>query len=275
MDPFISIKSNEITIKTISKFCIINLIILFVLYTIIKINIAFQNGYNKEIDKLDCNCDCWDGKFKGEYLYATKQYKSIYFNMTWNTSFVVLWCIFHINLLINYLNYAFELFFISSLNYFVFVESWLLFYGIYYNWWCTFNYINDGFWSMIFTQIFFNITELISSYYIYKKINKKHKTFKTNEILFPLSIALMHILISLFSQGINNISQLKGMFQRDLAFLLTDFIILIHTFLDYLKLLENNESKHIIIKHFVKISKICFIILCCYFVLDIVEIKSW
>lgn len=270
MESFINIKSNEITIKTISKFCIINLIVLFVLYTILNLNIAFQNVYNKEVDELKCNCDCWDGKFKGEYLYSTKQYKSIYFNMTWNTSFIVLWSIFHINLLINYLNYAFELFFNKSLNYVIFVESWLLFYGIYYNWWCTFNYINDGFWSMIFTQMFFNVTELINSYYIYKKINIKHSTFKTNDILLTLSIALIHIFIPLFSQGITNITELKGMFQRDFLFLLTDFIILIHTYLDYLEILKKNSYKHAI-----KITKNCFILLCCYFILDIIEIKSW
>lgn len=255
----------------IIRFFVVNFIVLFVLYTIITINIAFQTVYNKEINKSECTCDCWDGKFKGEYLYSTRQYKAVYFNMTWNTTFVLLWSIFHINLLINYLKYAFDLFFAKSLNYIMFAQSWLLFYGIYYNWWCTFNYINDDFWSMIFTQMFFNFTELINAYYIYIKINKKQKTLlNIDQILLTLSTALIHILIPLLSQGIFNISQLKGRYQRDLIFLLTDFLILIYTVKDYLELNDINYNHHII-----KTIKFSSILLCSYFILDIIEINSW
>lgn len=269
---------NKIT-KKIIKFVFINISILVILYSIIKINILFQNVYDKKIDKFNCNCDCWDGKFKGKYLYDTKQYKSVYFNMNQNTFFILFWFMFHIILLINYLNYSFELFLSNSLNILFFIESWFLFYGIYYNWWSTFNYINDEFWSMIITQMFYNITELINGYYIYIKINKKKKITEKYYILLPFSTTLIHIFIPLFSQGINNITNFKGMFQRDLTFLLADLIIFIHISFDYLILLNTIDKKYskkyIIKKDFIKFIKIFSILLGFYFILDFIEIKSW
>jgi hypothetical protein len=79
----------------------------------------------------------------------------------------------------------------------------------YYAWWGTWNYWNDDFYSQWAHQLFFTVTELISSMLVITQVDRRKQTEPLPLIIIG-TIAFFHISTSTFDQFFRNVLQLNG-----------------------------------------------------------------
>jgi hypothetical protein len=197
-----------------------------VMLSIVGFNTMFLEYTPYDPDRSECSCDCWDRKFKGEYYGATRDYKAVYFNMTAQSVNVFMWTLLYILLVEQFVRKCIHHLLDGSIRKHILLLAIPGFYGNYYNWWCTWNYLNDEFYLMFRTQLFFNVTEFIPSLSLYFLLDANNKPSK---LLTQASIAisLAHLFLSLSDQGWYHIASLTGKIQRDIAFIISDVILLV------------------------------------------------
>jgi hypothetical protein len=112
-----------------------------------------------------CTCSCFDNRFKqgnpslGPFLY----YKSLYFNFDERLSTIIIWTVTCIVIA----STAIRSMYLTILNngwnfsFWAIVITILQFYPFHYTWWSIFNYLNEGSVRMIYTQLFYGITDLL------------------------------------------------------------------------------------------------------------------
>ena len=181
---------------------------------------------NVVVDRKTCKNTCWDTMFKAGYERKYGAYKHIYFNTTTETmeiwimsvlTFIYLYeCVkYLVNLhLKKKLRYAFALLYVISI------------YPNYYTFWMYFNYINDNFYSQFYHQLFFSMTEFVSScvlIYLCKQDRRPHWI----PVLTVVSIAVCHALVSASDQFISNVILQQGtsiQWSRDLGLMSSDVL---------------------------------------------------
>jgi hypothetical protein len=153
-------------------------------------------------NRTTCECDCWDRAFKGIYYHShVIQYKSVYFNMTWNTAYLFLWSLLHFVLLLKYIEWVVALFWTGRVRWLALILTGVSYYQMFYNWWATFNYINDSWYGLLPTQMFFNVTELIPALIIAPYANANYIMNNSTLRTLGLSVALAHMYLALGDQG--------------------------------------------------------------------------
>ena len=91
-------------------------------------------------------------------------------------------------------------------------------------------YLNDAkpdklFNRLLYTQIFFNITDLYPALSLFLLLPRGAR-ISPLLLNISLSIAFVHIILSLWDQGLSHIMSLKGAVARDIMFVVSDFAAL-------------------------------------------------
>ena len=127
--------------------------------------------YNKPVNRDLCSCSCWDTVFKGGYETGVSGYKHFYFNA--NTSVTVIW-IFTVFTLISCYE-AMKHLITHWWNGTARIRMVTLFLSVlyphYYAWWAYVNYYNDDYFDQFWHQMFFTVTELVSTITVLKLVD--------------------------------------------------------------------------------------------------------
>lgn len=100
----------------------------------------------------------------------------------------------------------------------------------FYCWWVTVMYLNDAkpdrsFNRLFYTQIFFNITDLYPALSLFLLLPRGAR-ISPLLLNISLSVAFVHIVLSLWDQGLSHIMSLKGAVVRDIMFVVSDLAAL-------------------------------------------------
>ncbi|XP_037954858.1 uncharacterized protein LOC119684805, partial [Teleopsis dalmanni] len=99
----------------------------------------------------------------------------------------------------------------------------------YYAWWAYINYYNDDYYLQWNHQLFFTITELISSILVMHLANSTN-TVTSKKIFCIVGIAILHITASSFDQFFMNVLRGEGyahQIVRDIGFMVPDILQLV------------------------------------------------
>lgn len=145
----------------------------------------------------------------GTYESGVANYKHVYFNTDGNT--LRMWIITVVWVL--YLYEAFKRLFLLLLSKKLrWTMGILLLSSIHshqYSWWALWNYLNDEFYSMWYHQIFFSVTELISSVLVLNYLDVR-RSIKPIPMLIVWTIAVFHISCAGWDQFVFTVIQGKG-----------------------------------------------------------------
>jgi len=110
-----------------------------------------------------CTCDCWDAQIKAGFDQR-KYYRSLYVNTDRIAALLLLLCIFYIVSGFTLFNRLFALWGKDRLRWSVAMVLLLQVFPNLFNFNATFNYLNDRWYSLFPHQLFFNVTEWISTF---------------------------------------------------------------------------------------------------------------
>ena len=87
-------------------------------------------------------------------------------------------------------------------------------------------YLNDAkphklYNRLLYTQIFFNITDLYPAFSLYLLLPRGAR-ISPLLLNISLSVSFVHIILSLWDQGLSHIMSLKGAVARDIMFVVSD-----------------------------------------------------
>ena len=179
-----------------------------------------------EVDVANCANTCWDTKFKGDYETIPAAYKHVYFNIThqtlkiWFTTVVFMIAFYETCKRLVHLCVK------GKLRFSMFALFASVVYSHYYTWWAFFNSLNDDFYKQWYHQLYFSLTEMISTVCVVYLFNKDNPLYP-KLLLLILDIAIFHILTASQDQFIKNIFLNRGEFfqkMRDMAFMLPDLM---------------------------------------------------
>lgn len=199
----------------------------------------FWEDFSRSVDKHFCSCSCWDTVFKGglianymhmytdiksllctvllwitfcfpgTYETGVAAYKHLYFNATSNTfkiwiltvvSMIALYeCIRHLTLLMlqRQLRFSMLVLFLSSI------------FAHYYSWWAYVNYWNDDYYSQWNHQLFFTLSELVSTVLVVHLAHSENSV-TVYKVLGIIGIALIHVVAGGSDQFIENVVRGEG-----------------------------------------------------------------
>lgn len=145
----------------------------------------------------------------GSYESGIASYKHMYFNATMNS--LKIWITIVVGIVTFYetVKYLIWLAFQQRLR----LSMMLLFstavFSHYYSWWVYINYWNDDFYSQWYHQLFFSITELISTFLVVHLADKKNLI--THRKAFGIiAIAILHIVAGGWDQFVANVVRGEG-----------------------------------------------------------------
>ncbi|CAK9804095.1 hypothetical protein ANTRET_LOCUS6897 [Anthophora retusa] len=186
----------------------------------------FWQEYSRDVDKQYCSCSCWDTVFKGSYESGIASYKHMYFNATSNT--LKIWMTIVIGVIIFYevVKHLTWLAFQNRLRLSMIILFTTAIFSHYYTWWVYMNYWNDEFYSQWYHQLFFSVTELISTFLVVHLADSKNSI--THRKAFGIAaIAILHIVAGGWDQFIANVVRGEGYAHqvvRDLGFMIPDIL---------------------------------------------------
>ncbi|VDI74955.1 Hypothetical predicted protein [Mytilus galloprovincialis] len=192
----------------------------------------------KPVSHDDCTCSCWDTIFKGSYESQMRVgYKHMYFNATKQT--FMMWTITMAAVLGFYevVKHLLRLHVEGNLRYSMLFLLLLDIHPHYYSWWGYLNYFNDDFYSQFVHQLFFTVTELISSVIVVRMCSSNN-SITPHQLIGVLSINIVHILIGGLDQFFKQLLFMDGQtFQRmrNLGFIIPDLFHIIIPILAYKK----------------------------------------
>ncbi|KAF6255588.1 hypothetical protein COO60DRAFT_1627488 [Scenedesmus sp. NREL 46B-D3] len=161
---------------------------------------SVEAGDGKAIDRESCTCDCWDGRFKGRHGVGASHagYKSVYFNLEAATVLLCAWTFVWVNALGVSMQRILLLFTAARLSYRALVPALLSFYPFFYGAWATWNYVNDRFYIMLPSQLFFQLSELVPAYLIYQLLDRSAlKDLQPVGPVLGLAVSCVHISLAL------------------------------------------------------------------------------
>ncbi|KAL0123141.1 hypothetical protein PUN28_007639 [Cardiocondyla obscurior] len=186
----------------------------------------FWQDYSRVVDKRYCSCSCWDTVFKGSYESGIAPYKHMYFNATSNM--LKIWMLVVIGVITFYetMKHLARLAIKQRLRQSMMLLFSSALFSNYYSWWVYINYWNDDFYSQWYHQLFFTITELISTCWVVYLADKKNPI--THRKAFGIAaIALLHIVAGGWDQFFVNVVRGEGHAHqviRDLGFMIPDIL---------------------------------------------------
>jgi len=186
----------------------------------------------------------------GTYESGVGRYKHFYFNSTLTT--FKIWTITVIGIITIYecfkqlvhvllqrkLRWSMAFLFISSI------------FSHYYAWWGMLNYYNDEFYSQWYHQLFFTISEMITTFLVYTHLDRT-KPLSPTPLLIIANIALFHISLASWDQFVYNVVLREGRLHqvlRDLLFMSSDLVYLSVALVELWKysVLNGVSLKHIL-----------------------------
>lgn len=145
----------------------------------------------------------------GPYESGLAGYKHVYFNSDWNTLKMWIITVFGVLFIYEAFKRLFLLFFTKKLRWtmgLLFVSS---IHSHYYAWWGHWNYWNDDFYHMWYHQVFFTVTELLSSCMVLNFLDSR-RPIEPIPMLIVCSIAVFHSLCSGWDQFVYTVVQGQG-----------------------------------------------------------------
>ena len=166
--------------------------------------------------------------FSGPHETGIAHYKHVYFNSTWNT--FKMWALTIIAIIVTYESFrrVIELFLQRKLRGTMGLLFFSSLHSNYYAWWATWGYWNDEFYDQWYHQLFFTVTELITTTTVFRFLDRR-KPVQPLSMFIVANIALFHILSSSTDQFVLNVILLRGRLHqvlRDLGIMFTDLIYL-------------------------------------------------
>ncbi|XP_055840615.1 uncharacterized protein LOC129908261 isoform X1 [Episyrphus balteatus] len=186
----------------------------------------FWDKFNLTVDKQVCSCSCWDTVFKGPYESGIASYKHMYFNATQNSTKMWILTVMAVIGLYECIKQLISLTIQKHVRYSMMLLFALSIFSHYYAWWMCINYYNDDYYRQWNHQMFFTITELISTVMIVHLANI-HNQVTSKKVLCVIGIALLHIVTSSFDQFITNVIRGEGFAHqviRDIGFMVPDLL---------------------------------------------------
>ena len=112
------------------------------------------------VDRATCDCSCWDTRFKAEHGHAG--YKTLYFSFDERLPYLVSWAALCAALAASAIRTIVRG--LASRPLRDWLDPWLPIallqvYPAHYSWWCIFNYLNEGSTRMLYTQLFYSVTD--------------------------------------------------------------------------------------------------------------------
>ncbi|KAJ6642361.1 hypothetical protein Bhyg_07309, partial [Pseudolycoriella hygida] len=169
----------------------------------------FWQNYARYVDQRFCTCSCWDTVFKGTYESGIASYKHMYFNATQNT--LKIWMLIVLGIIAMYECIKLLVFLIiqNKARYSMVLLFSLSIFSHYYGWWAYINYYNDEYYSQWNHQLFFSITELISTIVVIHLANNENQV-TSRKTFCIVGISILHITASGFDQFISNVFKGEG-----------------------------------------------------------------
>lgn len=195
------------------------------------------------VDRDKCSCDCFDTVFRGRYEWPPSTYKHLYFNATSNTLKIWLVVVLGVLALYECLHYICVLVWNHRLRTSMFVLFLSSLYPHYYGWWGLFNYLNEDYYAQWRHQLFFSITEAISTCIVVHLCNQDNRV-KPWKLLVILDVNLMHVIVSGLDQFIDNVIYGQGQqFEatRDLGLMAPDIFHVLVAYFELAALAEKED----------------------------------
>eukprot|EP00698_Gefionella_okellyi_P005357 TRINITY_DN1488_c0_g1_i2.p1 TRINITY_DN1488_c0_g1~~TRINITY_DN1488_c0_g1_i2.p1 ORF type:complete len:243 (+),score=18.98 TRINITY_DN1488_c0_g1_i2:118-846(+) len=165
-------------------------------------------------------------------IELTSGYKSIYFNMEFATFAIFFIAIFYVFMAQKALTRVILLLLQRKLRFSMFIGLAASVYPNFYAFWMFFNYINDRFWLMWYSQLVFSATELTAAICMYVMLDSQAELHR-NLLWTMFIVAVWHISESLIDQGFENLFLGQGrshQISRDLMFLIGDITLVLLSF---------------------------------------------
>lgn len=132
----------------------------------------------------------------------------------------------------------------------------------YYTWWVYMNYWNDEFYSQWYHQLFFSVTELISTFLVVHLADNKNPV--THRKAFGIAaIAILHILAGGWDQFVANVFRGEGHVHQVIVFKESCIIIIITICNLQYNILQSFASIHLYMNEYIYVYNMQYII-CIY-----------
>lgn len=187
-------------------------------------------------DPGSCTCDCWDGKFKGCYGRTISknrpEFRHIYFNMTKTSYQLILLAAAYIVAFSSFVKEAFSLLFTKRqyIRWPMLIATIATMHPNVYGFWAFFNYVNDGWGHLFYTQLFFTVTELVNTIVLFMLSDESAAPSSSQSLMLlfiPLTISTTHVSISVHNYFENLSKGLLANIVRDIGLLGTDFVVIV------------------------------------------------
>lgn len=189
------------------------------------------------VDTAKCTCDCFDGVMKGIYFRRTvddpavKEYKSIYVNHDWHSWLLVCWMTIYAGALAKLAGKLSHLFWPGRLRWSAVAMILPLVLLFQYNFTCMWHYLNDRFFSILFSvQLFFCATSFIYAVALYHLLDRQAR-LPDPLLLTALGVLFSHIFIALYEQGWDHLLKWNAhpsLVLRDGMFLFSDLALFLY-----------------------------------------------
>lgn len=186
----------------------------------------FWKTFHRRVDRHYCTCSCWDTVFKGSYESGVASYKHLYFNATGNSMKMWMWTVVCIIALYESVRHLVTLAMHCNLRYSMLILFLSVFYSHYYTWWAYVNYWNDEFYNQWNHQMFYTITELISTILVIQLADKRNPVTMRKAIGI-VGIGLMHVMGASWDNFFSNVIRGQGyahQVARDLGLMIPDLL---------------------------------------------------
>lgn len=147
--------------------------------------------------------------FLGSYESGIASYKHMYFNATSNVFKMWATVVFGIIIFYETVKYLTLLAFQNRIRYSMVILFSTAIFSHYYSWWVYINYWNDDFYSQWYHQLFFSITELISTFLVIQLADHKNP-ITHRKALTIAGIAILHVLAGGWDQFVTNVLRGEG-----------------------------------------------------------------
>ena len=185
---------------------------------------------------------CLTNSFPGRYEWPPSAYKHVYFNCTANT--LKIWFVIVFGVLAAYEAVRYVVSVIRSRK--LRIQMFALFlssvYPHYYGWWGFFSYLNEDYYPQWYHQLFFSITELLSTAIVVHLCSLDNR-IQPWKLLIILDINLVHVIVGGLDQFIINVIHKQGQnFEvfRDIGLMIPDIF---HVLVAYFELTSLAERK--------------------------------
>lgn len=179
------------------------------------------------------------------YEWPPSAYKHFYFNCTSNT--LKIWSIVVVGLLAMYecLRYIGPLFWNRRLRSSMFALFLSSVYPHYYGWWGLINYLNEDYYPQWRHQLFFSLTELLSTVVVVHLCNTASRV-RPWKLLLVFNVNTIHIIIGALDQFVENVIRRGGQHfeaARDLGLMAPDVFHVLVAYFELAALAERENTR--------------------------------